>query len=336
MTGLTRREFLQGMVLAPGVARRLLDLPEQKKDSVWQTFLPFIAGGIDTMPLKISWFEADTTEHTLHDSSGTLVRIGECDGRIVRINGFGMPKVLDTNEPKGENQDGITWVKSRLDPRVLSMMIQLDGRYDELWRSRRELARWFNPLNSNAFDGILRVDTGVQRDINCRYRDGLKFDDEVKDYDNMILPLELWAKDPLWYDPTQNSIIESHNPPPDTYNFSITNNGDWDGGTITIQIDNNNTGTIVDPVIENTTTGQKLELDYTIDTAFAVVYTIAYGNRSVKVAGTSIIEFLSDDSDLGEFKIQPGVNNFTVSWDAAKTATTIRTLIKWFDQYLTA
>jgi hypothetical protein len=346
MPGLTRRQFLQSMGLGGAeIARRLYQV-----DKTWQTFLPFVGnGGEIDMPIKMTFIEPGSlgaVNHVLWDSNPHVrPRCGPCDITVIRTKGFGMPgRMRDITEPVGPTQDGITLVESHWQTRTVNLAIKLNGTYDELISGRRELARWFTPYRYpdpfGSLFGVLRVETNVIRDLDCRYMSGLEFDDEVADVDEMLFDVRLWAENPLWYDgiTTDNIRSYTHNPGAFTYNYTPSNDGDWNGRLLFIYLDSQSTGTIIDPVIENLTTGHKLDLTgYTLASGTVITYILQYNSLDVQITGgTSILSDLSSDSDLGEFILQPGDNVFRTTVDNASTATTLRTRVQWNDNFLTA
>lgn len=110
------------------------------------------------------------------------------------------------------------------------------------------------------------------------------------------------------------------------YSVVLAYTGDYDSyPVITIN------GPITSPIITNTATGDVL--DFTSGTVgSADVWTIdtRYGRKSVlNIAGSSVANYLSDDSDLATFRIVPdplaagGTNTITVSSGSAGTAASI-------------
>jgi hypothetical protein len=101
------------------------------------------------------------------------------------------------------------------------------------------------------------------------------------------------------------------------------------------------TGPITDAVIENETTGEKLDFTgttiangdyYDIDTR--------YGRKSiVNAAGVNKIGDLTDDSDLGTFHLEPdgaiapgGANAFRVTGDTVSTVTAVE--MTYYNRYI--
>ncbi len=75
------------------------------------------------------------------------------------------------------------------------------------------------------------------------------------------------------------------------------------------------TGPLGSPIIiENTTTGEMLRLNYDIQPGETVTIALTYGIKTV-ISSTmgNVIGFLDPLSDLGSFHLEPGTNNFVTS-----------------------
>lgn len=85
---------------------------------------------------------------------------------------------------------------------------------------------------------------------------------------------------------------------------NVTNNG-----PVTVYPTITITGEAHHPVIENTDTGEKVDVD--IDMSTGDVLVIDMFNRTITLNGGSVISFRSTDSDW--FGLEPGLNRFTYS-----------------------
>lgn len=94
------------------------------------------------------------------------------------------------------------------------------------------------------------------------------------------------------------------------------------------------TGPMNDPVVENMATSETL--DFTGSTISAgQVYEIdlRYGYKTVKVGGSSIINKLSNDSDLATFHLTPGMNALRVTHTGGTSAAS-GVVVAYYDRYL--
>lgn len=119
------------------------------------------------------------------------------------------------------------------------------------------------------------------------------------------------------------------------FTVSVPYEGDYDSyPVITI------TGPLTNPVITNTTSGDTLDFTGgTVDTGDIWTIDTRYGRkRAVNLAGSSIMRYLSDDSDLATFRLlaEPlatgGTNVVAVSYGSAGTAAGIN--IAYYNRYI--
>ena len=98
------------------------------------------------------------------------------------------------------------------------------------------------------------------------------------------------------------------------------------------------TGPLLTPKIENLTTGEKLELNYKILTGETVIITTEFGNKTVKKGTQSLLGFLTTDSDLATFHIDPhpiatnGENIF--SFIAYECSPASGITVEWYDRFI--
>jgi len=93
-------------------------------------------------------------------------------------------------------------------------------------------------------------------------------------------------------------------------------------------------------MIRNMTTGEKLELSYTVPAGESVIIDTRYGHKTVQSnSGVNLISYLSSDSDLATFHIAAdpeaadGVNVlFASGLEAVFGQTSIRA--EWNDRYI--
>lgn len=322
---LTRREFLKRSVYFPNAVKAWLkgQLEQGEEADDYQLFLPFVASGARELSMfKVEWRRSDWSTFgvvTLHDNNQYVQpKIGNCDVRIVRLKGHGMPPVNQVNEPKGNDQVGITWLKDNLEPRHMELTIQLDGTYEDLWIARRYLVSAFTPRNSFGFGGFFTfyVPGGRKRRLYARYESGLDFDDEPGNVDQFILPVMVWSQDPRFYDEDETIVTGTGASP---LSVACSNPGDLD--VYPFIVVRASGGTLVDPLVENTTTNEDIQLNsITIPNGGEFFIQCTYGDKDVWQVGVgSILNNVDPDNDLGSFHLQPGNNTIRITVGGAST-----------------
>lgn len=109
---------------------------------------------------------------------------------------------------------------------------------------------------------------------------------------------------------------------------TVVNNGTWETyPLITIR------GPIEDPEIHNVTTGDVIKLSpVTLTYDQMILIDLKYGGKSVYYRdGTDAIALVTDDSDLGTFKLMPGSNYISVSGTGGGPPIVA---LLWYERYL--
>jgi hypothetical protein len=107
--------------------------------------------------------------------------------------------------------------------------------------------------------------------------------------------------------------------------------GNWDEYPIISFV-----GPIYDPSIENLTTGHTLSLTGTVGASETWVIDTRYGFKTVTTqSGSSIIDKLSDASDLADFRLQPGANILRIVGSGGTTSAT-QVDIAFYNRFLSA
>ena len=94
-------------------------------------------------------------------------------------------------------------------------------------------------------------------------------------------------------------------------------------------------GPIQNPIITNLATGEKLALSGTLSGSTMWVIDTRYGYKTITQGGSSIIEKLSDDSDLASFHLQPGANPLQITTTGGTTSAT-EIQMNYYDRFLSA
>lgn len=278
---------------------------------------------------------------------------------LVQIQGLAMPP-LDHRTVRSPFQHGETYLGFSLRPRSVNVALHLrQCTRLELWQLRQDLISLINPLV-----GTLR--------IRAEFRDGSIYELHDVAYDSQFdmgtdgmtgpytqnIGARFIAYDPVWwYYPMHQTgpsltvvtdLILGDVSPPSTAIFPITfgsvhidetqnviNGGNWMAfPTFTL------VGPLNRPLITNTTTGEKLELNYWIAGGETVTITTAFGNKTVisSMAG-NLIGYLTTDSDLATFHLAPdpivsgGVNVITFYAGYAVVGSSSIN-ISWYDRFL--
>jgi hypothetical protein len=100
------------------------------------------------------------------------------------------------------------------------------------------------------------------------------------------------------------------------------------------------TGPLLNPIITNETTGETIELDYSVDGGEVVTITLQYGNKTVtNAAGTNLIGTVTPESNLATFHLAVapeaplGVNTISVTGSGALDGTT-QVKLSWHWRYI--
>jgi hypothetical protein len=297
--------------------------------------------------------------HTLIEFDEYIAPDGEVyefhDGEarfLLGIGGQGMPPI-EYRTQRGPFQHGETPLAFHLRPRVIQMVHRRqDCQRMGHWDARGDIMNLLRPNRQaiGAFaSGILRKrlpDSSI-RDIDVFIESGPAFEPRRLDaWDEWAFTetIRFVAFDPVFYDPVEELATFALGDMgqlcfpicfpicfnSDTINAdeSLTYPGTWLSYP-TIRF----VGPMNGPVITNLTTGEKIDLAYTIPIGDYVVATLAYGHKTiVDNHGANLIGLLSPDSDLATFHIEPapgapgGINNFNVTVGGGKPGITLVTV----------
>lgn len=291
---------------------------------------------------KISVFVAGT-EHQL-DGGNPYTYLGS--------DGLGAAPRRRISE-RGPQQHGDTDLGYRLEPRVFSLLLQIEAVDAEtFWNERDTLIGYFAPYHEPIVAFFLK--NGRTRYIACQMVGDLMMGDSEYMGTIQKAALQLKAADPTFYDPVGRASTFAlggggdafpvpHEVPHgvgastlDQVNV-VVYDGNWLSFPTLIRI----TGPIEDCVLTNETTGEAL--DFTGTTiAGGDYYDIdcRYGRKTVvDSAGVNRIANLTSDSDLATFHLAPdsaeapgGANSLRVVGSGVTETTGVA--LNWFDRYL--
>lgn len=292
------------------------------------------------------------------------------EGRILSHGNTGIPPVKFI-EDFGPQQDGSTLRDWRVNPRAIDIEFFLQG--DSCCGTRGEmLAEMISLIRPNRgttrdVPGWLRFfnDAIVLMEIPVHVMRGpsgdYEYTGDIGKY-QVADTVQFYAADPIWREFVQQTILvvladlescldtcldfndeRDENTfclVPTTYvqeTFNVLYTGTWDGDQIDIVL----TGPMTGPIIENQTTGNRIELDYTIPSGDTVAITIRPEFVTVEDNnGNNLIGSITSISDLVDFvfespgQITPtGLNVITISAVGSDTITT-QLELKWWVRHI--
>jgi hypothetical protein len=243
---------------------------------------------------------------------------------------------------RGHLQNGETDRGYRLDPRIITILVAINGTdREDFYQKRHYLAKMFQPRETS---GQLRWTLDSTRQIDCHL---LELREGQRSYLFQKFSIVLKASDPRWYDPNLvyinynlgggDDIMEIPLEIPFIIGLStldqskvIHYSGDMKSYP-TIEL----TGPLTNPVITNLDTGKKL--DFT-GTTLTGTYTIDLGyadNTITDETGENKVPELTTDSDLVEFCIDPtyGTTN-TIKVEGTGATQDTKIVIKYHNYYI--
>lgn len=308
------------------------------------------------------------SEYTIFiPEGGSPFILDQASGRFVLTEeGTGLPPIEYVTE-RGPFQDGETVRGFFLRPSVISLRIRNNFcSRDEYWVGRSELLNAINPTRGT--NGTLRriLSNGVTRDITCVIQAGPGFQARKLDawdewaFDEM---LRFVCFNPTWYNPAVQSVLwvsptcdSDPNIFPYTFPFlftletcplvfpitfpivfqsfgaglqiSVNYRGNWkEYPTFVI------TGPVSTIVITNLTTNEKISLSYPVLVGEVVTIVLTYGLKSITLSdGTNLIPYLTQDSDLATFHLEPGVNSILIQGYGTGGPTTLS--MNYYERYI--
>lgn len=263
---------------------------------------------------EIQFIKSDGTVYDLHSPP---VRA------VMNMTGWGKPP--ETNyTTTGPFQHGQTWISYRLNPRTISLELAHKYCSRSEWHTGRSTLLEQMGLNNSSpnspLHGVLRWayvenEVYITRDLDVRLARGLGFTplNSWREW-SVLESMEFVADNPIIYDPiSTSSAITTFTSAlrfPITFPFflgcewgsaTITYEGTWETyPTITI------TGPAAGVYIENESTSKLIRLDYSISLGETVTIVLSYNTKTVtNNLGQNLMEYITEDSNLGEFTLQP-------------------------------
>jgi hypothetical protein len=280
---------------------------------------------------------------------------------VLSAEGTGMPPIEHVTQ-RGPFQHGETVTNYYLRPRIVQLLIrQLYGTRDAYFAGRHALLDILRPNRQVAgLAGIGAIEPGVLRkgfpdgnvlDLHVRIQQGPNFQPRRLDaWDETAFQevLRFIAHDPIFFHPTQQSVrcsmggedVDAQLVFPITFPIRfdklegtadctlINYTGNWpEYPTIVVQ------GPAQNLVIENLTTDERLQLDYTIPAGAVVTLDLTYAHKTVTMTGgVNLLGYLTPDSDLASFHLEPGINQLDISATGVNLQTYIE--VRWYRRYI--
>jgi hypothetical protein len=278
---------------------------------------------------------------------------------IAGIGGLGMPPV-EYRTQRGPFQDGETPLGFVLGPRVITLLHRYNGECrQDYWDHRAEFMNFIRPNRQTlgSFQsGVLRIiqPNNAMRDLSVFIQSGPGFMGTQQgrwDEFSFQEAIQFIAHDPVLFDPNQTLADLTLPSVSDELEFPITFPIEFgsDGSVPTNEIVYVGTyksyptiimqGPLIQPVIQNITTQEKIQLESTIVSGRTVTINLEFGNKTVTDdLGNNLVGELTSDSDLATFHLEPapgapgGVNEIGIA--AGETDANSRIAISWFDKYI--
>lgn len=310
------------------------------------TPLPYCGGRTGAIDER---YEYETPDGERYDLSA----IGEVS--LLNFQGEGMPPI-DYVTQQGPFQDGSSIKDYKVGERVEQLLLRVQGSSrSDYWNKRQQLLeilnpnRMFVPTNGvRLVTGLLRffLPNGVIRELHCTIHSGPKFEPRSGDkWDEWAFQevLQFIAHDPFWYDPAFYEIGSGAGgqlTTPFTLPFTLSGLdvtvavgyvGSWRGFP-QVEI----VGPITNPQISNLTCGTLIKLNTSIaDGDTATIY-LSEVEKLVYLNGDltdSLIQYVSNDSDLSEFSLKARTNN-SLRLSGTGTGANTRITVSWQNRYL--
>jgi hypothetical protein len=247
-----------------------------------------------------------------------------------------------TNEirsSKGVNQDGITVIGASLSARNITMTGSIMRNVDA---NRQRLLSAFNPK----YDGTFYYDntaTGLSVSISGLVEQAPTISvTEVEGVEDFYI--SILCPDPFFKGEEQSIELATWEPefhfplnlPPTGFNYAsrstsltktISNPGQVEGG-VTVMM--TFTGSVTDPLIINSTTGDEFKAVGTFGPTDQIVVTSGYNNNRVRLNGENALQIMDFDSAF--LTMRPGDNNFI--YNAAAGVDALNITIVYSPYYL--
>jgi len=257
-------------------------------------------------------------------AGGTSFQLAVTDERnVIDLLDVGLPRIQhdETPRPYSHGSYHRGW---RFGSRTFNLLfIDEATDRDEAWTHRGEWLRAFNPELGEGYLRAILSDL-TERRIACRVVDGLDFSSDnflAKSQCTQLVPVQLLATEPFWYNPTQQSA--TGNFAAGAVDISCVNAGDVPTWPI-IEI----AGEVVAPSITLVETSDSITLTgYTVAAGRTAIINADAGTVALD-DGTRLWEYVPKTSNL--FALERGTNTIRITATSGTSACTVR----WYNRYL--
>jgi hypothetical protein len=284
--------------------------------------------------LSVTWFPPDVASITFDDSPFGLADIDGLSSTLAK------PKTR-----QGPNQIGVSLTGVSVDPRVITMAVELiAGSAAEMWTLRQQLAAAFATQPDSPTGTLRLMRSGLPTvDIDAIPQTAPEI--KMKNEFYAVATIRFFCPNPYFKDPTDSTVL-----------LAILGGLQFVAGStiqfpleikaFNVQQDINNAGTAPTPVlikiygacitprVRNLTTGEVLEISGTINNGDYIEINTAYGSKSVTYVDalgvrTNIMNRLSTTSK-DFWQLKAGVN--TVKFDPG-SSTSGNVVVAWRQKY---
>jgi hypothetical protein len=272
------------------------------------------------------------------------------DGKIYPLTSLGLSLTglgdipIDYQTARGYGQHGTTVLGWRLNPRTISLSVQVTGRTRaDYLAKRRKLIEVLNPITGPVTLRRVLPD-GSRRDIDGWVQSGLDLA-ETDDRLSFQGAVSLECPDPAFYDPTlhQTPLAVGY---PDQLSFpasfgsnrfyfdspgvargTVVNLGSWYSWPL-FSI----TGPYESLVVRNVTTGASFTLGVGIEAGDTLLIDLTPGNVRVENAlGDNLLNYRTEGT-FTDWYLKPGSNDVRVSGSGTDTSTAF--ILAYYDRYI--
>lgn len=276
-------------------------------------------------------------------SIGETVFIGTGTYELIGVNGLsGLSADIQTQ--KAPYQDGVTYIDTLLDPRVIEINAMIrETSAQNLFNRRRELQRVLNPkLGKGTLKYVYPNSTKVI-DAIPSHSPIMPNDSDSQNHSFQKVAITFLCPDPSFRDEVATEINVSSF----EGGFSFPMEFDIDFGTVGQEATVNNigdlptpilatfNGPVTNPVLENVTTGQQISVVISIATGERLEINTAFGQKSVILYDTlnnptSYFSAVDPTSDF--FMLQQGEN--VLSYASSGSAGNDVLMVKYYNRYV--
>lgn len=257
---------------------------------------------------------------------------------IMQEEGLGMPPI-DFVTQRGPFQHGESVKAAFLKPRTIQVVVRRNAcSRAEYWNIRNTLLDILRPNRQLQDPGIYR-----KRLANGQIRDWLVYATEGPGFPShdpgkwdewsVQDTIRFTAFDPVAFDPNLQSVSfissGSIGAFPITFPWQIASFGvgaqsvTYDGTWLTYPT-LLFSGPLTGPSIRNITTDEQISLAVAIPPGAVVTMDLSYGRKTATLDnGTNVIGYVSADSDVASFHLEPGINQLQVSATGTSSASSI-------------